>query len=85
MERAWIDTGTTHHVPNEVDRIPNFDPRSADHLWAIITMYQWGGPTVETPLLDRENLLSIVGPGCYYCGSDWSENKAKRRCPGKPA
>jgi hypothetical protein len=79
---GWQSTGAQHEVPGTVDRIPDFDPRSGDHLWTIITMYRWGGPTVERPTLDNENLLSVMGPGCYYCEQPWSERLAQRRCKG---
>lgn len=82
MERAWVGTGEQQHVPGDIDRIPEFDKRTGDHLWAIFTMYRWGGPTVETPTLDMENLLSVLGPGCFYCNQEWSERLATRRCPG---
>ena len=81
-ESAWFGTGEKQHVPGNIDRIPEFDPRSGEHLWTIFTMYRWGGPTVETPTLDVENLLSVMGPGCYYCESVYSDQLAKRRCKG---
>jgi hypothetical protein len=36
------------------------------------------------PMLDQENLLTIVGPGCFYCEQPWSPRLARRRCPGEP-
>lgn len=83
-QRAWTGTGHHQEVPGQVDRIPDFDTRTGDHLWIIITTYQWGGPTVERPTLDGENLLAVQGPCCYHCEEPWSERLAKRRCPGHP-
>ncbi len=80
---AWRTTGQQVEVPGQVDRIPAFDSRSGDHLWAIITMFRWGGPEIEKHMLDQENLLSIAGPTCFYCEKPWSERLSKRRCTGE--
>ncbi|MET0701675.1 MAG: hypothetical protein ABWY93_18650 [Mycobacterium sp.] len=81
-EYAWQPAGHHQRVHGNIDRIPDFDPRSGDHLWTIATMYRWGGPTVETPTLDTENLLLLAGPGCYYCEQPYHESIARRRCKG---
>jgi hypothetical protein len=83
MEPQWQSTGVKQEIPSELDRTPPFDPRTGEHLWTMITMYRWGGPGVERPTLDMENLLSVVGPGCYYCEQPYSEYLAKRRCKGE--
>ena len=33
-------------------------------------------------LMDRENLLSMAGPGCFKCEKPYSRAMAKRRCLG---
>ena len=33
-------------------------------------------------LMDRENLVTFAGPGCYKCERPWSAKMAKRRCLG---
>lgn len=84
-ERAWRGTGQTQYVdPSDYNRTPEFDPRTGDHLWIILSTYRWGGPTVERPTLDTENLLAVVGPGCYFCEQRWTEHLSKRRCKGRP-
>jgi hypothetical protein len=90
MEREWTSTGEKQLIetPAEFDRIPPFDPRTGDHLWIIITTYkanpgQWDDPT-HTPMLDRENLICVSGPGCFYCEQPYSTLLASRRCKGKP-
>lgn len=80
----WSGTGAMHQIASEFDRVPPFDPRAGDHLWTIATLYRWGGPDVETPMLDSETLLQIVGPGCYYCEMSYTPLVATRRCPGRP-
>jgi len=86
-QRAWVSTGQTERI-DPVDRIPDFDPRSGDHLWTVITAYrvvpeQWKDPT-HTPHLDHESLLSVTAPGCFHCEEYWTPRLASRRCPGKP-
>jgi hypothetical protein len=80
-EGGWVNTGQYQKV-EQFDRVPDYDPRKGDHLWTINTMYRWGGPDVEQPTLDMENLLVIAGPGCFYCEKLYSPLLARRRCPG---
>lgn len=82
-DRQWRSTGHTQHVPGDVDRVPEFDPRTGDHLWTIISMYRWQ-PGTETPMLDTENLLTIQGPACYHCEQPYTQRLASRRCKGRP-
>lgn len=88
-ERQIVSTGFTQKV-DPFDRIPDYDPRTGDHLWVVTTAYrvvpeQWhsGDPTV-TPMLDMENLLSVAGPGCFYCEQVYTPLLATRRCKGEP-
>ena len=90
IPRQWKTTGHQQLVDpaTHIDRIPDFDPRTGDHLWIVITSYevvpqQWKDPT-HTPMLDTENLLSIVGPACYHCEQAWTPLLATRRCKGRP-
>lgn len=89
IERAWASTGHREHVSGlEIDRIPPFDPRTGDHLWTVVTAYRvepagFADPTA-TPMLDRENLLSVAGPGCFYCEQPYTPLLASRRCKGEP-
>ena len=88
VEREWVNTGDQVLVENPPDNIPDYDPRSGAHLWAVFTMYrvdpaQWSDPT-HTPMLDRENLLTVQGPGCFYCEQVYSPRVASRRCKGQP-
>jgi hypothetical protein len=79
--REWVATGDYVKIENRRP-LPVFDPRSGEHLWAIFTAYRWGGPHVETPMLDGETLLMATGPGCYFCERLYTAQLAQRRCPG---
>lgn len=87
--REIVSTGQTIRV-DPVDRVPDYDPRSGDHLWIVTTAYQvdpehWRSPDpTVTPMLDHENLLSVAGPGCFYCEQVYTPQLAKRRCKGEP-
>lgn len=84
QERQWTGTGHAVEVPSQFNRIPDYDKRSGEHLWTIITMYRWA-PGTETPMLDTENLLSVQGPDCYHCEKPYTKQLATRRCTGDPA
>lgn len=86
-QRAWI-AGPQELIGGQVDRIPAYDERSGDHLWTIVTCYrvdpaQWTDPA-HTPTLDHESLLTVAGPGCFYCEEEYTPRVAMRRCPGDP-
>lgn len=81
---AWRQPpGPALVVPKGFDRVPDFDPRTGEHLWTIVNMYRWN-PGTESPILDMENLLTVQGPGCFYCEQVYTPQAAKRRCKGKP-
>lgn len=87
---AWGTTGQTVEVPGHVDRIPEYDPRSGDHLWIMTTAYRVDPQRLTDPdagpgLLGQENLLLLSGPGCYYCEQPYTPRLLHRRCPGEPA
>jgi hypothetical protein len=87
--RKIVPTGQPIRV-DPVDRIPDYDPRSGDHLWVITTAFRvdparWSSPDpTVTPMLDHENLLSVAGPGCFYCEQVYTSLLATRRCKGDP-
>lgn len=82
-QSGWVGAGHNEYVPGMMDNIPEFDPRSGDHLWTIFVIYRWGGPHIETPTLDNENRLGVMGPGCFYCEEIYKPAIAKRRCKGR--
>ena len=84
MPREWNTTGFQQEVGSDIDRIPEFDERTGDHLWSVMSMYRvqpamWQDPTA-TPHLDAENLLTVQGPFCYYCEKPYTSLLATRRC-----
>ncbi len=79
------DTGHRERYDEHVNKIPEFDPRSGNHYWIFITSYKvdpeifgLDGPS----LLDHENLVATVGPGCYYCEQPYTNYLSTRRCKG---
>lgn len=82
----WRPTGHRELVRGHVDRVPVFDPRTGEHLWIMLTVYRvdpllWTDP-VHAPTLDHESLISVTGPGCYYCEQPYGPRVAARRCRG---
>lgn len=53
------------------------------HLWIAMAMYRVR-PGQERYDLDTENLLTIEGPGCYWCEQDWKPGLEKLPCKGGP-
>lgn len=86
VERRWNSTGHHEETPGRLDNVPEFDPRSGDHLWTVSTMYRVDpelfADKQHTPMLDHETLLLVVGPGCFYCEKVYSKLIASRRCGG---
>lgn len=57
------------------------DQRPGEHLWIITGMWRVADPVARARYeLDLENLLTLAGPGCYWCEEPWSEDLARRRC-----
>lgn len=78
-------TGHVEDIQNFKDKLPEFDSRSGDHLWIMITMFKCDPSRLlrgEQLLMDHENLLSTVGPGCFYCEKPYTPGTDKRRCKG---
>lgn len=91
VEREWVDTGAYQHInPSgmDLDRIPDFDPRTGDHFWMVSTGYKVNPELFDdethTPILDRENLVTITGAFCFHCEQLYSKRLASRRCKGSP-
>lgn len=87
MEMRITATQFTERVDNFEDKVPDYDPRAGDHLWLMITMYRCDPNKLEEghpAVLDHENLISVTGPGCYYCEKPYDGLLATRRCNGEP-
>ena len=53
------------------------------HLWIYTHLYRANPrPDQQQVHFDTENLLSIDGPGCFWCGRNWSKEHANSYCPG---
>lgn len=84
----WRGTGLHQEVSGLHRGIPDYDPRSGEHLWIVASVYRIADPaallTEQWGYLDSENLLSVEGPGCYYCEQVWTARLGTRRCKGRP-
>jgi hypothetical protein len=57
------------------------------HLWTMLAAWRVADPREVGPpgreyLLDGENLVSLVGPGCLKCEAEYSPQTAARPCTG---
>lgn len=86
MEGFTTPTGFIEQI-DHTKGIPDFDPRSGDHLWCLFSVYKINPAKLakgEQALLDHEALLSVEGPGCFYCEKAYDPQLATRRCKGRP-
>jgi hypothetical protein len=83
---ATRSTGFVEKIDTFTDKIPEYDPRSGSHFWIMVTSYKVDpAKALEGELLmDHESLVSVAGPGCYYCESEYTKLIASRRCKGHP-
>lgn len=61
------------------------EQRDGEHLWTWAAAWRCVDPESDTVNLDSENLLTISGPGCFYCEEPYSPRVAHRRCRPVPA
>lgn len=83
----WRSNGEIVTLPTELDRIPPFNPVTRKHLWIIINTFEVDPSTWTVnnpPTLGDENLISVSGPGCFYCELPWSHRLSLRVCLGHP-
>jgi len=78
-----------YRVESGIDRMPPFDPHSADHLWIVIVTFRILDPVAfhQQPdgpaLLDRENLVITSPVMCFHCEEMYTPRLSHRRCRGK--
>lgn len=80
-------TGIGYHAAPNLDRIPEYDPRSGNHFWIVPVAFKVdpGNFDPSTSVnLDHENLVLIAGVGCFHCEAAYSPRLLHRRCPGEP-
>lgn len=86
---GWHGTGQTQRIdPPDFDRIPEYDSRAGDHFW-IVTQVHKVNPAKFTdadphnlPILDRETIVMITPPICFYCEQVFEPRLLRRRCGG---
>jgi hypothetical protein len=63
------------------------DPGRGKHLWIVMALYGIQDPAASMDpngqiIMDRENLLTIEGPGCWKCEKSWTPDVGRRYCQG---
>jgi hypothetical protein len=77
--------GETMEVPAMYSRVPVFDPGKREHFWVVQLTYHLVADAIRpdhVPLLDRENLVNVSPPMCWYCEREHSRKLAALPCPG---
>ncbi len=57
--------------------------RPGEHLWIVVSMFRVVPRDEGKYFLDTENLLTIEGPGCYWCEDKWTPELASKPCKGE--
>jgi hypothetical protein len=85
-EHRWRSTGVAEEIPAEVDKIPEFNPKTGNHLWLMHVAFKVDPSTWTAdskPKLDSEALVALAGPGCFYCEQPYALVRHSR-CKGTP-
>lgn len=61
-------------------QLPEPDGR---HLWCFFGVWQVANPAASHQNFDMENLLTVEGPGCFWCEQPWKPTIGAH-CPGEP-
>lgn len=80
-------TGVHVEISGKDARKPLPEPVTGEHQWIVLGVWRVSDPAAAyrpdgQVLLDRENLLSIEGPGCMACEARYSAEVAAAPCPG---
>lgn len=76
------DRGPTAEAKQRYNaKLPEHVP--GQHLWICMAMYRVR-PYATKHFLDLENLLTIEGPGCYWCEQPYRPGMEATRCEGGP-
>lgn len=65
-------------------RNPDFpEQRPGVHLWTTMHLYRCAEPEADQFFADMENLITIEGPGCYWCEEPYTRDLAGKPCKGE--
>lgn len=81
-------TGVTNRVSGKgAHRLRSVEAKPGEHLWVFTAAWLCKDPASvagSEVIFDHENLLSITGPGCYFCEAYYSPDLANQPCPANP-
>jgi len=79
-------TGIMQKIGTKKNNRTLVDPGDGKHLWIVSSTYLVTNPakafTAESIELDIENLMTVVGPGCYKCEELYDPEKTLPHCTG---
>lgn len=59
--------------------LPKFQGR---HLWIFAGVWEVKNPAADHQNFDMENLITMEGPGCFWCEQTWAPTIGSK-CPGE--
>jgi hypothetical protein len=84
-----VNTATQYLPPERetLDKRLEAADRPGQHLWIMTAAWLIADPASaydpsKIKLMDRENLVTLAGPGCWKCEKEYSAAMAKRKCLG---
>lgn len=62
-------TGVLQEGTNKFNaQLPEYN---GSHLWVFVGMWGVKDPSAKRQNFDIDNLLTVEGPGCYWCELEW--------------
>lgn len=79
-----MTTPTGRFFPAETqDSLPNYDPNTKHHYWAVICFYKFNPFLKQTVvLLSHDALVETNGPGCWFCDMQYIAGAEFTDCNG---
>lgn len=78
-KKVIVGTGIVVEARSKAGKnIPEQEERK--HLWNLIAVFRIGDPTAEQFDMDMENLVTIQGPGCYFCEQLYEKGMENTPC-----
>jgi len=60
-----------------------YPPFTGRHLWTFLGVWKVDNPAASHQNFDMENLITVSGPGCFWCEQVWDPTMGSK-CPGDP-
>lgn len=85
MKKLLIETESSFDVDGDPNKVRKYDPSKPEHYFIVLLAHS---VTFENAMsgtrldLDHENLVSVVGPYCFYCQLRSGDSNLTEKCYG---